>query len=206
MVENCLDELCKRSSSLDELPLNNIGQTRAVAFLESKVTPSGLMNVTGLRDWARLGGGGINSAGNALLYKVTISVLSEENAWINSCRPYAQVRVNSAELASYLSLHDLSVTYSANATALKSAFNAAFWVPELGLYRDNLTTTLCPQDGNSMAIMFNLTQTREQAKRVSEGLRKNWNELGPIATELPDNISPFISGLEVCIDISFYAI
>ena len=79
-------------------------------------------------------------------------------------------------------------------------------MPELGLYRDNLTTTLCPQDGNSMAIMFNLTQTREQAKRVSEGLRKNWNELGPIAPELPDNISPFISGLEVSLNISFYAI
>ena len=164
------------------------------------------MNVTGLQDWARLGAGGINSAGNALLYKVTISVLSGKNAWLNSCHAYTQVRVNSAELASYLSLHDLSATYSANATALKSAFNAAFWVPELGLYRDNLTTTLCPQDGNSMAIMFNLTQTREQAKRVSEGLRKNWNELGPIAPELPDNISPFISGLEVGINISFYAI
>lgn len=39
-------------------------------FLENKVTPSGLMNVTGLRDWARLGGGGINAEGNALLYKV----------------------------------------------------------------------------------------------------------------------------------------
>ena len=57
-----------------------------------------------------------------------------------------------------------------------------------------------------MAIMFNLTQTKEQAKRVSEGLRKNWNELGPIAPELPDNISPFISWLEVGINISFYAI
>lgn len=39
-------------------------------FLENKVTPSGLMNVTGLRDWARLGSGGINAEGNALLYKV----------------------------------------------------------------------------------------------------------------------------------------
>lgn len=34
------------------------------------MTPIGLMNVTGLRDWARLGGGGINAEGNALLYKV----------------------------------------------------------------------------------------------------------------------------------------
>ena len=32
------------------------------------------MNVTGLRDWARLGGGGINAEGNALLYKVCASL------------------------------------------------------------------------------------------------------------------------------------
>jgi hypothetical protein len=44
--------------------------TFAVSYLESKVDDSGLMNVTGLRDWARLGGGGHNSEGNALLYKV----------------------------------------------------------------------------------------------------------------------------------------
>lgn len=28
------------------------------------------MNVTGLRDWARLGGGGLNAEGNAILYRV----------------------------------------------------------------------------------------------------------------------------------------
>lgn len=69
--------------------LSNIwtNYTKAVAFLEAKVCLScyasavrqleptqvnpalGLMNVTGLRDWARLGGGGINAEGNALLYK-----------------------------------------------------------------------------------------------------------------------------------------
>ena len=47
--------------------------TKAVGFLEGKVGPSGLMNVTGLRDWARLGGGGINAEGNALLYRVSCS-------------------------------------------------------------------------------------------------------------------------------------
>lgn len=44
--------------------------TRAVAFLEGKVDGTGLINITGLRDWARLGGGGYNAEGNALLYKV----------------------------------------------------------------------------------------------------------------------------------------
>ena len=48
-----------------------VNYTKAVAFLEGKVDSSGLMNVTGLRDWARLGGGGHNAEGNALLYKVS---------------------------------------------------------------------------------------------------------------------------------------
>ncbi|KAL1937159.1 hypothetical protein VTO73DRAFT_14501 [Trametes versicolor] len=134
------------------------------------------MNVTGLRDWARLGGGGHNSEGNALLF---------------------QVLVTAADLASHLNATSLSSAWSANATALKQRFNEVFWLPSAGLYRDNDTTTLCPQDANSMAVLFNLTATPEQVASVSEGLTKNWNELGPVAPELPDTISPFISGLEL---------
>lgn len=65
------------------------------------------------------------------------------------------------------------------------------------MYRDNSTTTLCPQDANSMAILFNLTTSAEHADSVSAGLTQNWNNLGAIAPELPDTISPFIGGLEV---------
>ena len=49
--------------------------TKAVAFLEGKVDSTGLMNVTGLRDWARLGGGGYNVEGNAILYKVFLPLV-----------------------------------------------------------------------------------------------------------------------------------
>jgi len=35
------------------------------------------MNVTGLRDWARLGGGGFNAEGNAILYRV-----SDSHCWL----------------------------------------------------------------------------------------------------------------------------
>lgn len=52
--------------------------TKAVGFLEGKVDHSGLMNVTGLRDWARLGGGGHNAEGNALLYKVWLAFLAPD--------------------------------------------------------------------------------------------------------------------------------
>lgn len=44
--------------------------TKAVQFLEGKVDSSGLLDVTGLRDWGRYGQGGHNSEANALLYKV----------------------------------------------------------------------------------------------------------------------------------------
>ncbi|KAI0370991.1 Six-hairpin glycosidase [Pilatotrama ljubarskyi] len=150
--------------------------TKAVAFLEGKVDSSGLMNVTGLRDWARLGGGGHNSEGNALLY---------------------QVLVTAADLASHANASSLASAWSANATALKRRFNEVFWLPSAGMYRDNDTTTFCPQDANSMAVLFNLTTSPERADSVSKGLTRNWNDLGPVAPELPDTISPFISGLEL---------
>jgi len=44
--------------------------TKAVGFLEGKVDDTGLIDITGLRDWARQGGGGYNAEGNALLYQV----------------------------------------------------------------------------------------------------------------------------------------
>ncbi|KAF5378587.1 hypothetical protein D9615_007106 [Tricholomella constricta] len=150
--------------------------TRAVAFLEGKVDGTGLINITGLRDWARLGGGGYNAEGNALLYKVLTTA---------------------TDLAKYLNNTALSSAWSKNATALKEKFNEAFWLESAGMYRDNQTTTLCPQDANSFAILYNLTTSETQANRVSEGLQKNWNDLGPVAPELPDTISPFIGGFEL---------
>ncbi|KAJ6603318.1 glycoside hydrolase family 78 protein [Mycena vulgaris] len=144
--------------------------TKAVAFLEAKVDPTvGLMNVSGLRDWARLGGGGFNAEGNA----------------------------SDASLASAMNLPSLAAAWTKNATTLKANFNDAFWVEELGMYRDNVTTTLCPQDANSFAVLFNITTSTDQATSISAGLEKNWNNLGPVAPELPDTISPFISGFEL---------
>ncbi|KIY62492.1 glycoside hydrolase family 78 protein [Cylindrobasidium torrendii FP15055 ss-10] len=150
--------------------------THAVAFLERKADSSGLMNVTGLRDWARLGGGGHNAEGNALLYGVLTTA---------------------SDLASYLDKGDLASSWAKNATALKARFNEEFWVEETGMYRDNATTTLSPQDANSLAVIYNLTINDDQKNRISEGLTVNWNDLGSVAPELPDTISPFIGGFEL---------
>ena len=105
--------------------------------------------------------------------------------------------MTASDLASHIPDPALSAAWAANASALKARFNDVFWLPSAGMYRDNDTTTLCPQDANSMAVLYNLTETPEQAASVSAGLTKNWNDLGPVAPELPDTISPFISGLEV---------
>lgn len=102
-----------------------------------------------------------------------------------------------ADLANYVNDTTLSTAWTNNATALKAKFNEAFWLEDVGLYRDNQTTTLCPQDANSFAVLFNLTTSEAQANNVSAGLEKNWNDLGPVAPELPDTISPFIGGFEV---------
>lgn len=105
--------------------------------------------------------------------------------------------INSADLADQLNQSAISAAWSNNASALKTRFNEVFWVPGEGMYRDNDNSTLYPQDGNSLAVLFNLTTSAEQASSVSAGLTKNWNDLGPVSPELPDTISPFISGFEV---------
>ncbi|KAH7922494.1 glycoside hydrolase family 78 protein [Leucogyrophana mollusca] len=164
------------SGDMDWLQTVWTNYTKAVAYVESKVDSTGLMNITGLRDWGRFGQGGHNAEGNAILYKLL---------------------TNSIDLATYMGNTTLASAWSYNASALKVKYNEAFWLPYAGMYRDNETTTLTPQDANSFAILFNLTTSPEQANTVSQGLQKNWNSFGALAPELPDTISPFIGGFEV---------
>jgi hypothetical protein len=110
---------------------------------------------------------------------------------------YLQVLTTGSELASFIGETELSEAYATNASSLKTAFNDAFWDDDAGLYNDNLTTTLRPQDANSFAVLYNLTESDEQKTRISEGLTQNWNDIGAVAPELPDTISPFIGSFEV---------
>ena len=48
-----------------------------------------------------------------------------------------------------------------------------------------------------MAVLYNLTTSTDQASSISEALARNWNNIGAIAPELPDTISPFLGSLEV---------
>ncbi|KAH9832466.1 Six-hairpin glycosidase [Rhodofomes roseus] len=150
--------------------------TRGVEYLAEKVDETGLLYVTGVLDWGRIGQGGNNAEANALYYKVLTS---------------------GADLASWLNDTDLADAYATNASALKPIFNDALWLADRGMYRDNLTTTFCAQDSNSLAVVFNLTENATQAASISEGLTANWGVYGATAPELPDTIAPFIGGFEL---------
>lgn len=103
-----------------------------------------------------------------------------------------------SDLAGHLGDTELARAYSANATALKEAINTVLWHEPAGMYRDNETTSIHPQDGNSLAVLFNVTKTMRQNKAISKGLTAFWTDIGPISPELDDTIIPFIGGFEVC--------
>ncbi|EKM80757.1 hypothetical protein AGABI1DRAFT_90662 [Agaricus bisporus var. burnettii JB137-S8] len=152
--------------------------TRALAFLESQVDETGLMNVPQAfsNDWGREGGQGHNIAANVLLYRSLVT---------------------GSELANQMGDANLSEGYAANAATLKSSINNLLWDSRAEMFRDNDSTDLLPQDGNSLAILFNVTENQDQAKAVSKGLTRFWTDIGPLTPELNDTISPFVGGFEV---------
>ncbi|KAI8625339.1 Six-hairpin glycosidase-like protein [Xylariaceae sp. FL1651] len=144
----------------------------AMEYIYSKVLNSGLLNVTGTRDWARWQQGFNNSEANMILYRT-----------LTTASYLANVRGEDA----------LRETYNNRAANLSSAINNHLWDPSYGAFKDNATDTrLYPQDANSMAILFNLT-TPEQEQSISSRLTENWNS----TPELSGEISPFISSFEI---------
>jgi hypothetical protein len=146
-----------------------------VAFATAKIDGNGLMNVTGANDWARGDQGGENIAANALLY---------------------QVLTTGAQLAAAEGDSSLSGSYSSRAASLKTAVNARLWDASAGAYRDNPSSTLYPQDGNSLAVWFGVA-SKTQAAGVLSRLRGDWNSLGAQAPEFGNNISPFAGSMEL---------
>ncbi|KAK1654928.1 alpha-L-rhamnosidase [Colletotrichum phormii] len=144
----------------------------------------GLAEQVETNDWARLGGGGYNSALNALNYHALFSLASLA----------ADTTTDSNGRA------DQAATWAAAAAKLKTAYNDVLWDASASQYRDNETAAgalLFPQDGNALALQYNLTTSPTQASSVSAALLRNWNAIGPVTPELPDTISPFISSIEV---------
>ncbi|KAK8168811.1 bacterial alpha-L-rhamnosidase domain-containing protein [Phyllosticta citrichinensis] len=149
----------------------------AANFALSYVDETGLMNATAApNDWLRLGMGGYNIEANAILY-------------------YTLYQLNI--LAEALGENDIVDNYTKTAETIKTNINARLWDSSAGLYRDNDTTQLHPQDGNSWAVVANLTLNSTQNEDISEALSKRWGPYGAPAPEAGDAVSPFISGFEL---------
>lgn len=150
----------------------------AMEYVYGKVLqPLGLLNVTGLRDWARQATGGNSSEPNMILYRTLIT---------------------GADLASWMGGTSLSDEWSSRAVTLAANINTYLYDASYGAFADNTTTTLHPQDANSMALLFGVvSNTSAVAQSISERLTDNWTPIGPETPELPNNISPFISSFEL---------
>ena len=138
----------------------------------------GLLNVTGTRDWARRGQGGNNTEANVILYHTLRT---------------------GARLADWMNDSALSTSYTRRAETLRKAITMHTYDEAYGAFKDNNTATpLHPQDANSLALTFSLIAPNSRpASSISAALTQNWTPLGAEAPELPNNISPFISGFEI---------
>jgi hypothetical protein len=153
------------------------GFQRAVAASTAKVSASsGLFVVDRAADWARGGQGGENCPANMLYYRVLTA---------------------GAELAARLDNHTLAAQWTLQAAHLKAAILGLLWDDGKGAFWDNTNNhQLYPQDGNSLAVWFNLTN-ESQGKRISDYLHSNWGAFGARTPEWGLNIGTFPGSLEV---------
>ncbi|KAI9714907.1 MAG: hypothetical protein M1820_000196 [Bogoriella megaspora] len=154
--------------------------TKAMEYVYGKVlAPSGLLNVTGIRDWARWQQGFNNTEANIILYH-TLNTGAQLATWLGDTT-------------------NLSSTYTSRAAALQSAIQEYCYDSSTGSFKDNATATaLRPQDANSLSLLFSLVDGNStQGQSISSALTQNWTPIGAVAPELPNNISPFISSFEI---------
>ena len=149
---------------------------QGMSYITGKLDGNGLLNVTSTSDWARGGQGGENIEANALLYEV-----------LTTGATLAQVEDKSS----------LANHYNSQAANLKTHINARLWDGPTGAYKDNPSSSLHPQDGNSLAVWYHVVSSTAQAQSIVNYLRTHWNNLGSQTPEWNNNISPFAGSMEV---------
>ncbi|KAL3444047.1 Six-hairpin glycosidase-like protein [Aspergillus insuetus] len=153
------------------------GLNRTLSLLSS----NGIVNVTGDQDWGRFTYGTERASASMLLYRALTGAAS-----IASWLPNAQ---DAEELKAY---------YLAQASKLREAIMTNLWDEEKGAFADSPSSGLYPQDANSLALAYEIVDpTSTKAARISDYLASNWTPIGPSCPELPGNVSPFISSIEL---------
>ncbi|KAL4909366.1 hypothetical protein BDW74DRAFT_174569 [Aspergillus multicolor] len=148
---------------------------KALEYSLGKITPEGIMNATQTADWGRWNYDTFVASANMLLYRslVTAAFLA----------PYADTD---------------AANYTAQAETLRLAIITNLYDVTTGAFKDSPDSDLYPQDANSMALAFSIFgNTTNEGSRVSTYLTTNWTPIGPSVPELPNNISPFISSIEL---------
>ncbi|MEY9962738.1 hypothetical protein ABIA33_000764 [Streptacidiphilus sp. MAP12-16] len=148
---------------------------RALAYSLSKIQQDGLMSVTGTADWARSDQGGENIEANALLH---------------------QALMTGSALAGAEGDQVSASAWKSTGDTVGAAVNNLLWDDSAGEYRDNPTSELHPQDGNSAAVWFGLAPA-DRAKRVSAALTTNWNAYGATTPEKNSEIATFPGSMEL---------
>ncbi|MGW6933554.1 alpha-L-rhamnosidase-related protein [Lentzea sp. NPDC054927] len=150
--------------------------TKAMAYSLAKVDNTGLLNVSAHADWGRTTGNGHKISANALLYGALTTGAKLADAQGDT------VQAN---------------TWRQRAASVKTAANAKLWNPATNLYRDTPETDLYPQDGNSMAVWFGLTDTTAKNASVARTLSANWTDIGAVTPELPGLVGTFTGSMEL---------
>ncbi|KAI8995346.1 bacterial alpha-L-rhamnosidase domain protein [Trametes punicea] len=147
-----------------------------IEWAVQQIDSTGLANVTAPNDWLRYGMGGHNIEANSILYytlTVGVTLATDEGDGSTADR------------------------YAKLAARIQEAAISLLWQPSVGLFRDNETTTLAPQDGNAWAVKSGLVTNASQISAISSALQARWGAYGPPAPEAADAVSPFISGFEL---------
>ncbi|KAI8965072.1 glycoside hydrolase family 78 protein [Daldinia sp. FL1419] len=157
----------------------------AMDFITNQLDSSiGLLNITGYTDdWGRFNVTSTQASAQVLYYRTLITG-SALATWVGDT-----TGINS--------------TWLESAAKLKGAINAQLWDEGFGAFHDSLETResntgLHPQDGNSLAVLFDVVNTTsDQAQDISSSLTKNWTPIGAESPELIGEVSTFISSFEI---------
>ncbi|KAF4872652.1 hypothetical protein CGCSCA1_v008390 [Colletotrichum siamense] len=174
------------SGDLPWLAANWAAYLRAMDYIYAKIIPeTGILNATATGDWARYIYSTNGSAPNMLLYRtLTTGAFLADLAPSNS---------------SSSSFANLTSTWLARSETLKTAIKTHLWDATKGAFFDGYKNrTLYPQDANAYALAFGLlAPSSPEAASVSAALTDNWTPIGPASPELPGNVSPFITSIEL---------
>ena len=142
----------------------------------TQIDDTGLANVTMAADWLRFGMGGHNVEANAILfYTLNLGV----------------------ELATLQNDSTSATRWAQFSAGIQAAAIPLLWQPDVGLFRDNKTTTFAPQDGNAWAVVSGLVTSPASISAISSALQARWGPYGAPAPEAADAISPYITGFEL---------